>query len=1421
MKPFKNLTKTISNSNQTDEPPWHQWSYNDWARWLDEKLEEREKVFLSDPDELIASFNSEKSHASGYHGRELVELIQNADDSGIDYSGPNRLLIKLTEFGLFVANTGVPFSDEGVKSLMVRDYSPKQLLRTKCIGYKGLGFRSILGWTSSIVILSGNLSIGFNEKLAINWLQDLRKHSHKVDGKVKKYEDLGYPTPIATLSIPYLISAENMQQNGVINSIYEEGVKILENGYDTVVCLLFKNAEKTREQVQRQINSLGSEIVLFLQFLEKVEIQSKERNECWIVERKENEIVVNPYTNTPRIWKIFKREDNIPEDYLRPEQILHDKYEIKLAVPAVPIDVNRLFVFFPTEVRFPFPVILHATFEVGDNRQHLIDSDVNRFIAKEVADLMAEAAEKIKEANNPWYALSTISPRGDIDPILEKFDFIGMLREKTKTYAIIPVRNNNFETAEKSKRIKGNFDNLLTGDLFQDLCIYVDDYFINRQLENLGISHIEYDDFRNRLNKISIELTLNQRMELVYLLVENNLIEGESPELLIDENNEKILSASPVFLAPEGKIFSLPAWVPQRILNSELISLLRAKFRVSRVRDLALKLEKFNVREYNLNALVSAIQAETNRRCKERPDEELLLRQQTIQAIWNLYSSSEEKVRLSDDITIILPTRSGGFDSAKNLYLGKEYSRGKILEYLYAHIDSGLFVADAEKLGFSGLSHEIEEFLCWLGVNNAPKYAELSFTHGDFLDCVMSCLKYPAKFEDITIVNVEELKDCHHSLEKVSTVDRLEEVLLTADPHAVICWVAISSEIESWRLNGDTGAIFKIRKPRQWGFRKLFNQVMPSYTLWLLRNVKWLPASSGNRLAPAKCSLARGARDLEPVIGYPAINMEHPLIKELNLDLTAIRNALIKIGVVTDLDELPWDSFYEVLLELPKLDPEGNKAKALYRILVGRSDVDISPCGEKYEEFMKKGKMLGRVKGELVYLPISKLFYLENITLPSNIAEQFPLLELDKRRGASKIKKLFGVEPLTRDKIQIEITHFEEHPASQSFQSEVDRLKPYIYALRVEEDTNRANLSALKRLKVELCKSVSVAVCVSGERREIDLSEGHAINIDTVAYLVSEPSDYSRSFLDDEIIADALGEIISNILRVDVNNEIARLASCSSSKRDLLLDRIVGGSGKERMGKSKELLKASGDKEEKEDQFSRPSPWTPPPKGDEKELPEEEPEEDLTKGETKPDDIGSVSTRDLGTPVPLPKKKIVARRIQGNPKGSRTPHFKKRVNPDRAENLALRFEESQGRYPVKVSHIRGLQAYGCDIVSFKSEEALASFKEKDNPDSVERFIEVKGSTSEKGSVILAGNELSSAQAYRERFFVYRVYEDEDTGLFELIALSDPLDSEKEAFEIHYEINPFRSSKSHLWEIEEIHNEVGANDENLNQHGEES
>lgn len=39
---------------------------------------------------MIGAYERERRSISDYHGREILELLQNADDAGVGYGRPNR-----------------------------------------------------------------------------------------------------------------------------------------------------------------------------------------------------------------------------------------------------------------------------------------------------------------------------------------------------------------------------------------------------------------------------------------------------------------------------------------------------------------------------------------------------------------------------------------------------------------------------------------------------------------------------------------------------------------------------------------------------------------------------------------------------------------------------------------------------------------------------------------------------------------------------------------------------------------------------------------------------------------------------------------------------------------------------------------------------------------------------------------------------------------------------------------------------------------------------------------------------------------------------------------------------------------------------------------------------------------------------------
>ncbi|MFH1471768.1 MAG: DUF3883 domain-containing protein [Nanoarchaeota archaeon] len=1380
---------------------WQDWSKKEWDIWILEKLNERKNVFKSSPKELLASYNREKEHMLGYEGRQLLELIQNANDARAESQKPNKMLLRLTESALFIANTGTPFSPDGVESLMISDASPKQLQRAPCIGYMGLGFRSVLGWVSSIYISSGKLSILFSEKEAITWLNHLMDEDLRIREMVAHLEKNGLPHPIATLSVP-----RSTDDREPIDTDHHKIIRELRNnGYDTVICLILNNSKETHRKIQEQIEQIGPEILLFLQHLEKIEIATDKTRVMWDAKRERDEVIINLKGKEPQRWTIFSDSDEIPLQYRRSENSRVSRYEIKLAIcSGKTIAPRNLFVYFPTKVLFKYPLIAHATFELTDNRQNIVPGETNKFIAGRLAKLMAASAEKMVDVKDPWRAVLSITSQGDIDPVLSELGFEEMLKSEVSSRKILPVRRSKFECVGRAKSINGDFDDLLIGSDFKDICLYTSDSRIRKFLSNIGIERITYDDLVERLNALSkTNIPINSRAELISRIINNDIIPDGThpPKLLIDENGMLIPSDANAMTPPEGKSFVLPDWAPQRIMNFELAKLLKEKFDLTSVTDLASRLEHFNVQAYRVGNIISSIVAETNRRIKKDPENELLFRQEMLQLIWTLYSSQSEKPSIPKILTILIPTRGTVFEPANSLYLGKEYPNGMLLEYLYGSL-GGPFVGSPDKLKLKGNDVDIENFLCWLGVSKVPNSVELKNTQPEFLQYVIQKLTVPAMFEDTIINERDKIKLNTSSLRGIRGIDRLEHLLTTADPHAIIAWISrCYDRFTSCRCAGDLNAELHIKCYGMRLPRKLVNQNVPSYYLWLIQHKNWLPTSGGVKQSPSRCILAKNIpQEISALIGIPAIDLGHPLLKDMKLDKTAINNALATIGVVSEISELSWDSFYEILLELPKKDANGEIAKTAYRFLIGREDSG-EPSGERYNKFMSEGKMWGKIGDTEGYFPISQLRYFGNSTLPESILNFFPVLLLDKPKVTAKVKKFFGVKPFKPMEARIAIKEQNEHPLNKDFQMEVDRLKHYIYALRVEADTNNFALNTLRKLEIKLCKSAKGSILVGDSEKEFTLQSGEAMAVDSMIYLVAEPKEYDTSFLKDAIISDSLGEVIANILKVDIGSNIARLAMCAPESRDALLNKIVGRSGNLLLQKAVDAFKLSSLSEDIVPTNSEPSQWTPHPL--ENTSTERTDYSMQTNELTRPDSIGSIQikpgvSRMVDSFEICRRVKVNARSV-GNVKGRLI------TNPDRAENLAVIVEHEFGRFAEKVSHLQGRDTYGCDVLSFKSEADAAKFKSHPDKTLVERFIEVKGSSNEKGAVVLKGNELICAQQNRDRYYIYRIYEGQSTGTFELVELQNPLEIEDGAIKHMYEIHPFKTKNSKFWDIEEAKN----------------
>lgn len=119
-----------------------------------ELLQEAERS----PGLLADLANLERYIAETYSARSFIELLQNADDAEA-----KRLLIAQEGDWLICANDGRPFSRNDFYSLCRSAFSEKK--RGQSIGYRGIGFKSVVGMVNEVHLISEGLGATFSRQL--------------------------------------------------------------------------------------------------------------------------------------------------------------------------------------------------------------------------------------------------------------------------------------------------------------------------------------------------------------------------------------------------------------------------------------------------------------------------------------------------------------------------------------------------------------------------------------------------------------------------------------------------------------------------------------------------------------------------------------------------------------------------------------------------------------------------------------------------------------------------------------------------------------------------------------------------------------------------------------------------------------------------------------------------------------------------------------------------------------------------------------------------------------------------------------------------------------------------------------------------------------------------------------------------------
>lgn len=1350
------------------------------ARRAVEKLaSDQLELYARQPKELVGHANRELAAIEGYRGRQLLELLQNADDAA-EHSDGGRLLVELRDDCVVVANTGSAFSPGGLESLVISDCSPKQLDRNKYIGCKGLGFRSVLTWSECPLLSSGHLSVAFDRSKALLQINSLAETSQALRGTVDDFARAeGYP-PVPVMRFPLVPPA----------SEFDLAHHYRGQGFDTVLVLRLPNdtrGDTVRRDVLSQLDGLQTEALLFCRSLTEIEVRGTAPRRWEILREEVSERATRLIIQSPvgdSLWTLHRHEGRLAPSGDSHQRRARD-YETAIAVPdqAEPAADRCLCVFFPTKDALPLPMVLHATLELSDDRNRVHDTEDNRQVLGALAAQLADivAAEAIP--TQPRRALKLLDGLDQADPELKRLGFLERAVAELKGRHIFPrIDGRMGPAAEAFRTPHDSWHPLLTPKHFPDVLSVRTDEKLTGVLNLFEIGWLSQPELLRRLRSQLEEMEPLSAGELVGRLLATERL-GKLPlgNFILTSRNTFIGPNEHCFFTPGVNPYPVPAWAQDiQFVHPEFQRGLQSAAGASSIRALSGRLEAREARvdEYRLDTVVRALVS----RARQADEREQAGRVREL-LCW-LFNTTNGEPGVLSGVTVPIVGSDGHVVAPGDCYLGREYPGGDMLHRLYSRIDGVQFSGSPDQVGLKDVDiRRVAEFLVALGVHVRPKSVPLSPVESENLaQRALEQHEYPGVVRGEECVDVAEaLHLCkERGVEGATVPHHFERLLREADAAALVAFLLTDGQnfLASDVVENACFVARKSREQKLWADHALR---IPNPVMLALRSADWVPTVDGRRCKPGQVILSGSAgRLLHGLYSQHAIDVNDPAIRRSG-GRRAVNGLLTRLGAISSLEAIDADSLYELLSRLPKDDPDGQHAPGVYRTLIEAGVMaEDSPSRR---EFLKDGLLWSRFRGESKYLPVSEVRYNANITVPRVIEQHLKVADFPRRKSTKLVRELFGVEPLASKDIEISLLDggTEYAPSSEDANAAFRRALPYLYAIRLgkklDEDNRERNL--LHQAELRLCTRIRAeAKLPSGETQTIELdSQGDRLLLNRTLYMID---DFDREAPSLVRFWQGVAALVAELLGTDVAAEAANIFRCRTvAEMEDVVRGLVDDDAEEKLHQAHERFRLEIEEE--------PPPQPLPPPADRGYERSQSSDDDTEKASAEDSDRAARSESGAGDvtfqPVQPPKRRAVTRRklvitASAGSGGS------SRRGPLATEDVTFRvveaYERLEGRYPVRVSHLHGSDAFGCDIISLDSAEAcekvLADNEVEDTR--ITRFIEVKGRSSRSGEIELTDNEYGKAESARERYFLYRVFRDpDDTARFEVAVLGDPVHSD--------------------------------------------
>ena len=1037
--------------------------------WLENKVES----FLEETvDTIVGHYQDSLQTNEDYRGRQLLELLQNADDAYKDGLDEHKVYIELQDNKLIIKNTGQGFSKEGVESLLTSNLSPKD---SNYIGNKGLGFRSILNWAKKIHISSysdeekENWNFSFCREYSEERFNSLPTQKQE-DARKKAQNNEMYP--IATLRCPKwdTIDFENTT-------------------YTTIITLDLNNYAIS--DIKDQFSKIDENILVFLPRLTEIHILCEAE---LIVYKKlinklsetVNEVIVEKYFNdksTLKQWTVLNEKGKIDillENNNVDNLTIAKDYHLAVAFQDDLSDqVNHLYSFFLTEVPFHLPALVHGTFDLEGNRNKISYTKSNSELLAKLSRLLIKTAEYIAESDElaSWKPLNMVYfDESKYDDRLNAFKFYDYHLKQIANSNLFPCHDGNYRYIKDTQLINygrelelhKNIHDTLNYEKFkvlENLLLYSSNMKDQKLIKKWSRDFINEDNISKEINEISHKLQIDKRVEVIYLISKYNGFHGNQHlQLLVDDDNEIIEDGVSIYTPKtRGTLeFKIPEHVNLRFMNKELYEKLVEKFS-HQFRDknevdsrgLQSILKSFlKVYSYEPDPVIRKIISDTN---KENIEQIKLM----VKALYSAFISAKET---PEEITVDVPliSRNNQVISSKMLYLGYPYVGGEFIEKIYKGIEIDYLLSPFE-FGLNS-QYKLESFFKWLGVNHYSKKININSKTPDIIS-YFNWFKKNTKYD---------FKGNPEFVIDAISILHIKDIFMNNDIEDILYWLKVSNvlvKIKTERILFLEG--YNRTNQTRAKAEELDNY---SYFQWEILNI--IPTITNIRKSAKDCILPDLNLDLSPVL--ETIKVDYKKLDKFGIERGEAKDLLHKIGIYRDFDEIDSNRIENILTSLYKLDIDGKQAKKIYRLIL-----------KKYSEYKKEELWRIRLKCENIkvyckkgeeknYFSSKEAFYLDELIYPKAILKNYPLIEIGIRQGQSKIKYIFDVEPLK----DLDITLNQEISKDNylNIDDDIDSVKPYILALRLKQLEGKDVSSIYQRIKdMKVKLMTSLAVNLDGE----------------------------------------------------------------------------------------------------------------------------------------------------------------------------------------------------------------------------------------------------------------------------------------------------------------------------------------------------